>query len=199
MTTYTIKQNERFNSLELTFEAIPTSEERNALKALKFRWNPSRGIWYGFAEADKVAQALAGEIVEKVTKPKAEKVNKYGIKVGDMFVASWGYEQTNLNYYQVTEIVGSEYVMVSEVYPVEICDEAVSGMSRNVKILDPRGHMLEKKKGWCCGIEDNEKGTKKKIIKLSYNGQDDYMIKIDSCIRAYIQRGDRTYYESWYY
>jgi hypothetical protein len=33
-----------------------------------------------------------------------------GIKVGQVFVSSWGYDQTNVNYYEVVELVGKASV-----------------------------------------------------------------------------------------
>lgn len=36
-----------------------------------------------------------------------------GISVGDIFCSSWGYEQTNISYYQVTRIVGKTMVELS--------------------------------------------------------------------------------------
>ena len=37
------------------------------------------------------------------------------VKIGDIFVDSWGYEQTNVNYYQVIELVGEKSVKVQEI------------------------------------------------------------------------------------
>ena len=74
MTNYTITTNAEFNSLELSFSAIPTQEERNALKTIKFRWNPIKKIWYGFATIEEVQKALNGEPVQAAARPtKAEK------------------------------------------------------------------------------------------------------------------------------
>ncbi len=36
--------------------------------------------------------------------------NKYGVKIGDIFVNSWGYEQTNIDFYQVTALRGTTMV-----------------------------------------------------------------------------------------
>ena len=36
------------------------------------------------------------------------------LKVGDVLVASWGYEQTNIDYYQVTRLVGKQSVEIRE-------------------------------------------------------------------------------------
>lgn len=36
------------------------------------------------------------------------------LKVGDVLSASWGYEQTNVDYYQVTKLIGKTMVVVRE-------------------------------------------------------------------------------------
>ena len=203
MTNYTTNINNTYNSIELQFDCLPTIAEREALKGLKFRWNPRKAIWYGFATIEEVQKALAGEATpakaEKKPSKKPAKVNKYGVKVGDLFVASWGYEQTNLNYYQVTEILGAEYVMISEVYPVISEEKNYTGMSRDVTVLDPCGMMLEKKQGWTIAIEDNEKGAKRKVKNCGTAEKPSLFIDVDSVIFARKQTGNHTYYESWYY
>lgn len=200
MTAYTVNTNKTFNSLEITFTSMPTSEERNALKGLKFRWNPKKSIWYGFATVEEIAKALAGEATQEEKKPaaKPEKVNKYGVKVGDLFVASWGWEQTNLDYYQVTEIIGSEYVMIIQVIPEFVKEEYCTGMSRDLTVKDPDGKMLKKYPGYTIGIKDNDKGAKRKISNYGTAENPSLWIKIDNCISARKMSGDTTYYESWY-
>lgn len=39
----------------------------------------------------------------------------YNVKVGSIFVASWGYEQTNVNAYQVIECKGKSTVLLKEI------------------------------------------------------------------------------------
>ena len=38
------------------------------------------------------------------TKSKAEVVNKHGVKVGQFFTSSWGYDQTNVDFYKVVAV-----------------------------------------------------------------------------------------------
>ena len=71
---YTIAKNDQFNSLEITFSDKPSEAVRNALKALHFRWNRARGIWYGFADREAVVAAIEGkdttEAQERTSTPK---------------------------------------------------------------------------------------------------------------------------------
>lgn len=46
----TIAKNERWNSYELTFDGKPSEQVRELLKANGYRWNKTRGIWYGFID-----------------------------------------------------------------------------------------------------------------------------------------------------
>ena len=60
---YIINKNSKFNSLEISFGSKPDSETIKNLKSINFRWNPKRGIWYGFAEIAEVEKALNGAAV----------------------------------------------------------------------------------------------------------------------------------------
>ena len=41
-----------------------------------------------------------------------ETVNKYGVKVGDVFYESWGYEQTNIDFWEVVKLRGKTQVVL---------------------------------------------------------------------------------------
>lgn len=64
---YEIKPNDQFKSLEIYFSEKPEAATRDALKALKFRWNPKKSCWYGFADL-----ATLSETLESVTGKKPE-------------------------------------------------------------------------------------------------------------------------------
>lgn len=65
MTTATIEKlpfsivgNPSFNSVEVTFDGKPSEAVRNALKEMKFRWNPKRSVWYGFKSEAETRRAI---------------------------------------------------------------------------------------------------------------------------------------------
>jgi hypothetical protein len=58
MELYELKTNTKYNSLEIYFTSKPDESTRESLKALKFRWNPTKKCWYGFANQDQVKKAL---------------------------------------------------------------------------------------------------------------------------------------------
>lgn len=56
--TATITTNTAKKSIEIAFDGKPAAEVREALKGLRFRWNPTRGIWYGFADEQTTREAI---------------------------------------------------------------------------------------------------------------------------------------------
>ena len=50
---------------------------------------------------------------------KREAASNDGVKLGQVYVASWGYEQTNVNFYEVVELVGKGSVKLCEVAAME--------------------------------------------------------------------------------
>lgn len=55
---YTIRPNEQYGSLEITFDSKPSQEVRDALKANKYRWNGKKGVWYGKTDQQTIVDAL---------------------------------------------------------------------------------------------------------------------------------------------
>lgn len=75
---YTITRNEKYNSLEISFQSKPAAEVREALKACGFRWNGKAGIWYGYTTEEDARAAIEGkEAPEAAEKPQkaTEKAN----------------------------------------------------------------------------------------------------------------------------
>ena len=201
---YTIMNNEQFNSLEIMFDGKPSEEIRTALKALKFRWHGVKKVWYGYSTEEAVKAAIEGKASDNsnaAEKPnKAEKespINKFGVTVGDLFYTSWGYEQTNVDFFQVIEIVGSSSVRVREVYPPMIEDKAVSWASsdrvyQNTKeILPPAPHSVF--------IKDQEHGDLKRLKSYAADGVSHPQFYLSSFTDAYLVESDTIKtYESWY-
>ena len=79
--SYQIERNEQYGSLEIKFAEKPESVVRDKLKALKFKWNGAKGIWYGYAEESDLMAILEGkrtlaEVKPKESKPKALSFDK---------------------------------------------------------------------------------------------------------------------------
>lgn len=196
--TYEIKLNTNFNSLEVYFEGKPAEAIRTALKALKMRWNPKKGCWYGFADREEIDKACKGEkVTAKAPAKKAEKKNKFGVKVGDYFSISWGYEQTNVDFFQVIALVGETSVRIREVNPPIIEEEATGPMAADrvykldkTRILEPSHYSVF--------IKDQENGDLKRV-KEGYYRDGRPIIDIGGHL-ADLETGETTKtYESWYY
>lgn len=127
---YDIRPNDQYpDSNEVYFESRPSADVISALKALRMRWNPRKGCWYGFKTVEEIEAAINGETAPAVAdtpartraprerKPVApkQKTNKFGIKVGDIFEAVWGYDTTIYSFFQVVALVGESSVRVREV------------------------------------------------------------------------------------
>lgn len=74
---------------------------------------------YCYRNADRRAEAVAEFFANVhhweaavVTRRAARKSAPLGVEVGDVLLSSWGYEQTNIDYYEVTAIIGSRMVEI---------------------------------------------------------------------------------------
>lgn len=199
---YTITRNEKYDSLEVLFSEKPGQTVREALRTLKFRWNAVRGIWYGFAEENALRDVLEGHrAASDVERPKSnekraktepkEKKNKFDVKVGDIFSSSWGYEQTNVNFYQVRELRGEQSVIVQEVYPSMTNEKTYAhGMAAD------RTYEIDNTK--LLPVKKNSEPMLKRVIKSGYDGE--LYLNIASYESAYLCKpGKMECYESWYY
>ena len=62
----------------------------------------------------------------KATKKAEKKAYVPDVKVGDVFVSSWGYDQTNVDYYEVVDLVGAKSVVIR---PIKATYEETGFMS----------------------------------------------------------------------
>lgn len=194
--TYTIIKNAQFNSLEIKFDGKPSEAVRNALKALRFRWHSVKKVWYGYSDENTVKAAIDGEKAEpKSNKKTVEKVNKYGVKVGDIFRSTWGYEQTNVDFFQVIELVGACSVRVREVN-LPIIEDKATGWASAHRVYAVCRDILPAA-DFSVHIKDQDKGDLKRLTP-TYNGES-VRFKMASYADAYLVQTDTVKtYESWY-
>lgn len=206
--------NEELNGVEIYFSVFPIQATRENLKKNGFRWNHKKGCWY--AKRSEQTEALSdickdttteeykdyskqnGEEAKEI-KPKKAKANKYGVKVGDFFHMSWGYEQTNNDFFQVVAIVGESSVRIREVNPPIIKREAVSGMSED-RTYDLNTSELLPPAERSSFINDQEKGDLKRLKSYAADGKSNPQIYMTSYADAYYCGTDTLKaYDSWYY
>ena len=124
-----VNLNKQLNGIELIFQEKPSTEILTMLKGNGFRWHRQKKLWYAkvtderkafvkeLQKANTEIISVSNNVSETPTKVKAKKqpVNKYGVKVGDMFCDTWGYGQTNVDFYQVVDLKGSTTVVLKPV------------------------------------------------------------------------------------
>lgn len=180
--TATITTNAEHNGIEIVFAGKPSVHTRDGLKKLGFRWHNAKRLWYAknTAERMELARALvsAAEYESQIqVEEQREKrpaygkaaTNKYGVTVGDLFVCSWGWEQTNVNFFQVVELVGAASVRIREVYPEIVEEEAVSSMAANRRYRVPEpGEILQpaSRSGF---VDDQERGDLHRVTVSQYD------------------------------
>lgn len=135
--------NQQFNGIELTFESKPSAAIREAMKAAGFRWHGMKKLWYAKnTEARmELARKLSGtpdvenspvnptRVASTASAPK----NRYGVKVGDVFVDSWGYEQTNIDFYQVVALRGTTQIVLKPIKKNYVAEGSMCGHSTPVR------------------------------------------------------------------
>ena len=201
---YTITTNPTYNSTEIVFDGKPSEEIRETLKEMRFRWHGQRRLWYGYKDEQTVRAALDGKTqsaktheARSVKTTKAATVNKYGVRVGDIFRASWGWEQTNNDFFQVVALCGESSVRVVEVNPPMIESEATGPMSENRVFQITRELLPPVERS--VFIKDQERGDIKRLKSYAADGKSNPQFNLTSYANAYFCGGETVkVYESWY-
>jgi len=195
-----IIKNEELKGIEIYFDEKPQTEVLSTLKAEGFRWHRVKKCWYNkISDAVlKIAESLAnGQVLTTTKATKTERqpkkaINKYGVKVGDIFFMSWGYEQTNLNFFVVTELVGNQSVRIKECV-LKTTEESMysHGMARDVAFDTSKFEILER--SLFCKDDQKGKGMLKRVCQMG----DSVYLNMTSYANAYPYKGAKLY-NSWY-
>ncbi len=189
-----IVKNLEKNGIELYFEEKPAKNVIEILKANNFRWHKIKKCWYAkiSEKIEKIVENISsGNIdISKIKTKKENMINELGIKVGDIFYMSWGYEQTNVDFFRVKELRGKTQIVIQEVNLAIIEEDGISGMSADRKYCGQNYSLVKHS----CFVEDNEKGMVKKVLG---NKENPYL-NMTSYANAYKYDGQKLY-ESWYY
>ena len=81
--------------------------------AYYFKTAEARAAWVRglFERATSAAQRKEATRAEKA----AKRAQPHGLQVGDVLRSSWGYDQTNVDYYEVTRTIGTTMVEIREI------------------------------------------------------------------------------------
>jgi hypothetical protein len=128
--------------------------------------------------------------IEYAAKRKAEKkaavAEGHGVQVGDIFVASWGYDQTNLNWYQVTKLIGKTMVEIREIG--DVIDSTPHFTYANKKAV--KDSFLTKSH---LNNYNNNEPVRKKVNVNVYGGNKSVSISVFSHANAYLWDGKAEY------
>ena len=121
-------------------------------------------------------------------------MNNYGVKIGDIFSASWGYDQTNYNFFQVVKLCGKQSVRVREVSLPVVNSQSVGFLAETNTYRIPEGEMLPAIPYRSVFIKDQENGDLKRIRKYGEN----ICFNLSSFTDAYLEKDlEIECYESW--
>jgi len=149
-------------------------KKKNPTRLYKFK-SMDQTLVYIDEEIKKQFDRNAQKETHKLEKAEQAIKNRANVKVGDIFHTSWGYDQTNVEFFQVIEKPTPARVIVR---PISMQSEDASYMSAHVK-----------------PIKDSFIGGHKKCT-IDYNGN---LARVDSHGNTgYSCEAGKSYYKSWY-
>lgn len=98
---------------------IWTWEDGSTYRGIAFKGKQSKPLWNlrfrSIAEQEKTIQSAVDSATARIQSQQSlrdeRKNNVHGLVEGDILWSSWGYEQTNINFYQVLSAVGKSIVV----------------------------------------------------------------------------------------
>lgn len=157
-------------------EAWTWAHEDGRLYAVGFlgrAQNPHEGSRFCFRTAEKraawirklfeTAEAVQASKTKRQAEKAAARAKGHALKVGDVLRSCWGYDQTNIDYYQITALVGAQMV---EYRPI-------------AQQAEDTGNM----RGQCVPAPGEFAGAAKRARVSDYGSRDS--VKVSSCANAY--------------
>lgn len=190
----TITKNAALNGIEVSFPSKPASSIIEALKAQGFRWHRKKALWYAKSTPERLeaVQHLEDQPAQLLEAQPAKAAPAHGVKVGDLFCISWGYEQTNNDFFQVVALVGKQSVRVRQVSP-EVVERIPCGhMSEDVRYKVPEPGEMLPACTFSVFIKDDEKGDIKRLTETKFGP----VFRVEGHL-ATLYKGE-TLYNSWY-
>lgn len=129
-----IAKDERFG-----FEVYARMEPK--IVALAYAGKRTKPDWhFQFASEDRLRQKIEDTLrglmawQERKAEWKAKRNAPHDVKVGDVFRCSWGYDQTNIDYFECTSVIGAHTI---EVRP--IAQDSIETLSMQGECVPMRG------------------------------------------------------------
>tara|TARA_R110000851_G_scaffold288887_1_gene442987 strand:+ start:4767 stop:5354 length:588 start_codon:yes stop_codon:yes gene_type:complete len=158
---------------------VYTWNENGKILAKAFLGRKSKPYWFYCFSSEENRQARIDDLISGKMKSTEQdlafrnklKAKVSNIQVGDVLCASWGWEQTNIDFYQVLELVGKSTVVFREIAADKTYDSSMSGKCTPI-LNEFVGETMRKRVG-------------------------DYGIKINSCSSASKWEGQPKYWSSY--
>jgi hypothetical protein len=156
--------NPEHSGIEILFPSKPAEEVLNELRQAGFRWHKAKKLWYhrDTPEARTLAQKIASfEGVKECSYKNAREAPKcrgreqkweeepnHELKPGDILYTSWGWEQTNVEWYIVCQIIGKRYFLIKSIGAKAV--EGSQGFMSESRLPEPERVMeKEPEKAYC--------------------------------------------------
>lgn len=154
------------------------------LTAIFYKGKSTKHLWFNrFRTAsdmgkkinDSIGALIAWE--DRKQERKEERKLPHTLKLGDILYSSWGYEQTNINFYQVTKLVGANTVQIREIASKIVSDDG-----------GPTTHVIAVKDSFLSARAEWDK-TGREMTKRVSNG----MVRVSGVQTAYLWDGKPKY------
>ncbi len=126
--------------------AIWRHESGGMLLSYGFQGNARKPVWhFRFRNAEQREEFIANKIAmrkahfsRKAERASARKNAAHSLVVGDILSASWGYDQTNVDFYEVVDVPGPKSVVLRQ-----IAQAAATSDDRNGdKVMPEKGNFV---------------------------------------------------------
>ena len=153
---------------------VYTNNDNGKFSAICFAGKAVNPTWYYLFRSEEAMLAQVAKTVNnriaraaEVAKYKAERLAPTNLKEGDILYCSWGYDQTQVDFYKVKEVVGNN----------------------RIKIVSMTAIVAKQSTGADYMVAGEEKGTP--MLKVANGRQNS--VKITSFSNAYLWDGQPKY------
>ena len=96
---------------------------RSSKPAFHFRFTSSERRVRYVSQWLEAQDAAAGRKAERRAEARAKLAEPHALKVGDVLTGSWGYDQTNIEWWEVVKLVGKRMVLIRAL----VCESVATG------------------------------------------------------------------------
>jgi hypothetical protein len=114
-----------------------TANGKPAYVAYKGRQSKPRQF-SSFSSEERLEAAISNLVTQETEVEnfkRARRETAHGLEVGDVLYSEWGYEQTNVNYYQVIRVVSGRSVVIRELRSQVVAGSEMAMSGKRAPIL----------------------------------------------------------------